>query len=133
MLPLHAGGREGDCWREGVTYSLFCLDCGERVARYLGETGRNGYTRGLEHLDNLGTREENKSVLWAHTVHHHGGRAEVEYAMRVTGVHADSMDRQVREGVNIANFQGPILMNRRAEMGGVRVERHQYRRWGVVE
>ena len=34
------------------------------------------------------------------------------------------------ERVNIENFQGPILMNRRNEMGGVRVDRMQYRRWG---
>ena len=53
--------------------------------------------------------------------------------MRVNGVHMDSLDCQVREGVNISNFNGPVLMNRRTEMGGVRVERHQYRRWGVVE
>ena len=40
------------------------------------------------------------------------------------------LDRQVTERVNIENFQGPILMNRRNEMGGVRVDRMQYRRWG---
>ena len=40
------------------------------------------------------------------------------------------MIRQVTERVNIENFQGAILMNRRNEMGGVRVDRVQYRRWG---
>ena len=50
--------------------------------------------------------------------------------MRVIGVHNDSLDRQVTEGVNIANFKGEVLMNRRTDMGGVRVERTQYRRWG---
>ena len=50
--------------------------------------------------------------------------------MRVTGVHADCLDRQITEGVNISNFRGEILMNRRGEMGGVRVERQQHRRWG---
>ena len=29
-----------------------------------------------------------------------------------------------------SNFKGEVLMNRRTEMGGVRVERTQYRRWG---
>ena len=48
--------------------------------------------------------------------------------MKVTDVHSSCLDRQVR--VNIENFQGPILMNRRNEMGGVRVDRVQYRRWG---
>ena len=34
------------------------------------------------------------------------------------------------EWIKISNFKGEILMNRRTEMGGVRVERTQYRRWG---
>ena len=34
------------------------------------------------------------------------------------------------ERVQISNFKGPVLMNRKNEMGGVRVERMQYRRWG---
>ena len=40
------------------------------------------------------------------------------------------------ESVQISNFRGPVLMNRRNEMGGVRVERMQhlcsYRRWGAT-
>ena len=28
------------------------------------------------------------------------------------------------------NFSGAAIMNRRNEMGGIRVERTQYRRWG---
>ena len=34
------------------------------------------------------------------------------------------------ERVAITNFKGPMLMNRRNVMGGVRVERQSYRRWG---
>ena len=34
------------------------------------------------------------------------------------------------ERVRISNFEGESLMNRRNEMGGIRVERTQYRRWG---
>ena len=40
------------------------------------------------------------------------------------------MERQVRERVDLSTFKGPVLMNRRNEMGGIRVERQQYRRWG---
>ena len=50
--------------------------------------------------------------------------------MKVTGSHPNCLDRQVRERVNIENFSGPAIMNRRNEMGGIRVERTQYRRWG---
>ena len=115
-----------------MTYSLVCEECGQGVAEYFGETGRNGFTRGEEHLANkeAAVADENKSVLQLHSNHHHNG-ADVRYSMRVTGLHNDSLDRQVTEGVNISNFQGDVLMNRRGELGGVRVERQQYRRWGA--
>ena len=74
--------------------------------------------------------DENRSVLKLHANHHHGG-ADVSFIMKVTGLHNDSLDRQVTEGVNIANFGGDVLMNRRGELGGVRIERQQYRRWGA--
>ena len=109
---------------------MICEECGEDVAAYFGETGRNGFTRGGEHLVNKLAEDENKSVLKLHANHHHNG-AEVRFSMKVTGVHNDSLDRQVTEGVNIANFGGEFLMNRRGELGGVRIERQQYRRWGA--
>ena len=73
---------------------------------------------------------DDMSVLKLHSNHFHNGR-DVRYTMRVTGVHNDSLERQVTEAVNIANFRGPALMNRRGELGGVRIERQQYRRWGA--
>ena len=47
-----------------------------------------------------------------------------------SGSYSDPLDRQLQERVNITNFKGPILMNRRNEMGGVRVDRMRYMRWG---
>ena len=93
-----------------------------KVCAYIVESGRNGYTRGGEHLDNLETRDEEKSVLWLHSVHHHQGRVDVTYRMRTTGSYTDPLDRQLQERVNITSFKGPILMNRRNEMGGVSLE-----------
>ena len=115
---------------ESVCYDLWCEECGIKVCAYKGETGRNCYSRGCEHLENLEARDEDKSVLWLHSVHHHNSRVDVHYSMRTTGSYSDPMDRQLQERVNITNFKGPILMNRRNEMGGVRVERMRYRRWG---
>ena len=48
--------------------------------------------------------------------------------MRVTGSYNAPLDRQIMESVQISTFPGPVLMNRRNEMGGVRVERMQHRR-----
>ena len=124
------GEKGGNCWQESVTYTLWCDECGEEVAAYKGETGRNAFCRGEEHLDSLAASDEEKSVLWLHTVHHHQSRQGVKYSMRVTGAFKEPLDRQIMERVQIQNFKGPVLMNRRSEMGGVRVERMQYRRWG---
>ena len=62
---------------------MLCDECGEGVAEYNGETGRNGYTRGLEHLASLEARKEDKSVLWLYSLHHHQGRENVVYSMKV--------------------------------------------------
>ena len=51
---------------------------------YKGESGRNGFRQGEEHLDNKATKDEEKSILWAHSVHHHNSREDMVYMMRVT-------------------------------------------------
>ena len=112
------GGAGGQCWREGV------------VATSFGETGRNAYSRGREHLEKLLAKDEDNSVLWLHSVHHHQSREDVNYSMAVVKSYNEPLDRQLMERVKISNFKGEVLMNRRTEMGGVKVERTQYRRWG---
>ena len=57
----------------------------------------------------------------------------IKNRMRVTGGYKDSLDRQCMERVHITNFNGQVLMNRKNEMGGVRIERTQYIRWGSSE
>ena len=57
------GERGGMCWREGVTYTLYCLECGEEVAAYFGESGRNGYSRGKEHFEKKIAKDEDNSAL----------------------------------------------------------------------
>ena len=78
-------------------------------------------------------QDENNSLLWIHAMHHHQGREEeVEFEMRVSSSYNAPLDRQITESVQISNLPRPVLMNRRNEMGGVRVERMQHGRvwWG---
>ena len=75
-------------------------------------------------------QNEEKSILWAHSVLHHNSREDMVYMMRVTGAYNEPLDRQIVERVQISNFQGPVLMNRRNEMGGIRIDKMRYRRWG---
>ena len=70
--------------------------------------------------------------LWLHSVHHHQSRVDVPFKIRITGSFLDPLDRQLQERVNITNFKGAILMNRRNEMGGVRVERTRHQRWAPL-
>ena len=69
-------------------------------------------------------------MLRLHSIHNHQSRQDVNYSMRVTGAFNDPLDRLIMERIQNQTFKGPVLMNRRSEMGGVRVERMQYRRWG---
>ena len=50
-----------------------------------------------------------------------------------TGIFKEPLDRQIMEKVQISNFKGDILMNRKNELGGALLEREQfkYRRWGA--
>ena len=90
-----------------------------------------GMASAEEHLDNKATKDKEKSILWAHSVHHHDSREDMVYMMRVTGAYNEPLDRQIMERVQISNFQGPVLMNRRNEMGGIRIDKMRYRRWRV--
>ena len=130
--------RGGDCRRQGVTYEIICATCQEElktkniVAAYEGETGRNTYERGKEHLAALKKRSED-SIMWLHSLHHHQGRANVKFIMKVKKSYREPLDRQLAEKVNISKFRGDILMNRKTELGGAVVQREafKYRRWGA--
>ena len=139
------GERGGNCWRPGSTYTLNCDECSAagqnsssssnkklELAQYLGETGKNGFERGKQHLKFLEKKDTKESVLWLHSLHHHQGREGVPYSMTVTGSFREPLDRHIREKVQISGFQGQILMNRKNELGGAIIEREQfkYRRWG---
>ena len=56
-----------DCMKESVLYSIKCDDCTERgrETKYWGETGRDGFIRGGEHLKGCSERRED-NALWKH-------------------------------------------------------------------
>ena len=67
---------------------------------YFGESGRNGFSRGKEHFEKKLAKDEDNSVLWLHSLHHHQGREDVSYTMKVTRTFNEPLDRQVREDIN---------------------------------
>ena len=109
-------GGQGPCGALGVTYEIVCKRC---LKKYIGETARNAYTRGKEHLNDL-ERESERSVLMRHAEEDHEGMLP-EYTMSVTGVFAnDAMMRQISESVQITK-NGTI--NNKTEWNHLKIPR----------
>ena len=108
------GEKGGDCKRSCVTYKITCLECKLQgvVAEYCGETYRNMYSRGKEHLDDYRNKTD-KSVLWAHCVDKHDS-CTVQFSMELTGSFRKPLPRQVSEAVQINNIKGESF-NRKQE------------------
>ena len=82
---------------------------------YTGETGRNLYTRGLEHLEKYEKKSEN-SFLHAHQMECHEG-APAKFSTKVTGSYKDPLSRQVAEAVLITRSSGSTsdILNSKSE------------------
>ena len=112
-------GDGGKCRSEGVTYEVRCKGC---ESKYIGETSRNAFTRGLEHSRDV-QKKEKKSPLHLHNVERHDG-GNPGFSMKVTGVFGgDATKRQVREAVVIQQTPMNELMNRRDEWRQVKLPR----------
>ena len=62
------------CVKEGVLYNITCEECKaqEKKAEYWGETGRDGFARGREHLKGC-KEKDGENALWKHIEGEHGG------------------------------------------------------------
>ena len=109
-FPCLSGGG-GDCSKSCTAYEIECQECkNDNIkAVYIGETGRNGYSRGLEHQDGLNKQKED-NPLWKHSLIQHGGR-QVNFKMKCLKSFNSAFMRQVNEGVRIACCEGDICMN----------------------
>ena len=96
-------------------YQHTCLECKQEGidAKYYGESGKNGYSRGLEHQDSLRLRNEG-NALYKHCVVQHEGR-KVDFLMEVTGTFRHNIERQANEGVRVRESKANIVMNSKAE------------------
>ena len=74
---------------------------------YLGESARNLYTRGAEHMGNYRTGNK-KSFMKKHQDSEHQGQVG-DYTAKVTARTRDCLTRQVREAVLIRRCQVPVL------------------------
>ena len=107
--------RKRDCERNSVGYRITCLTCQQagKLTTYDGESGRNGYARGLEHMQGLRTRSH-KSPLWKHCILEHGGE-EADFNMEVVTSHSSCLDRQVNEMVRIGGSRAEVILNSKSD------------------
>ena len=132
------GGR-GNCGRAGCTYAVQCLRCRDQgpdtvpeleeedgdqrpgqgkvgvpcLALYHGQSGYNGFTRGLDHHSDK-RRKVKTNALWRHSQLYHKSQ-EVSYSMTVTSTPSDPISRLCREGVSIVAGEQDILLNSKQE------------------
>ena len=110
---------KGNCRTAGITYELECEACGDK---YIGETGRNAYTRGKEHLMALDSSGES-SVLRRHCTEKHDGYV-MDFRMNVLGTfQGDAMLRQIAESVRICRENQRRLINNKSEWNFLKIPR----------
>ena len=95
--------------KEGVLYNITCEECkaSEKKAEYWGETGRDGYTRGGEHLKGCKEKDE-ENALWKHIEGEHGGenKGEEIFTMKIEKGCKKALARQISKGVSIEMCEG---------------------------
>ena len=89
---LDSKRKVGGCGREGVTYIITCHTCAKkgRNVKYIGETSRTGYIRGLEHLRDKESKKDDSPLAKHDELFHsdrkvggrilHGGGQEAHQA-----------------------------------------------------
>ena len=101
--------------RVNVNYEIECMREGCDFV-YCGETYRNAFCRGREHLRGLDKRSDD-SVLMEHIRDYHEGDFSnppcQQYKMSVTQYHSKTLDRLVTEAVNIDTASRPTMNRKR--------------------
>ena len=96
------------CERRGAGY-VICGSCVEVEARYSGETGRNCYVRGREHMRGYINKKEG-NVMWEHDREYHGGEGRTEFKMEVGRVFGrDNVRRIVNKACKIEGNEGVVM------------------------
>ena len=118
MLCSSGEEKPGDCRKRNATYFTeckLCLQKGKKV-RYVGETARTCFERGLEHADDAAKKKDG-SHIHNHLLETHSGEeiSEKPFKMKVIQQHRSALSRQIQEAVIIANSQGVELLNSKTE------------------
>jgi hypothetical protein len=109
-------GEGGPCRKSNVGYQMECILCDDAAAQnnnqdcrttYIGETSRNIYSRGKEHMYKYNSANPD-SFMWKHQQEVHDC-LQAAFNTRVTGSFRDCLTRQVAEGVAIRRCKTAVL------------------------
>ena len=124
------GSNPGGCRDTGVTYKIRCFkvtpDESEEKCRfeYIGQTGKNGYTRGKKHIDDYRQKRE-CSALWKHCIQEHGGEMQ-KFEMKIEDkCRNDPTKRQILEAIRIQKLPRELIINGRSEWNSAKIPRMQ--------
>ena len=105
--------------RAGALYQAVCTLCEKDsvTAKYFGETGDSGYSRGLNHVAAIRNDQPKQSALAKHLSEFHPNnlRDTSAYRAKVISNHIKPLTRQVTERVKIHNSLADILINDKEE------------------
>ena len=118
----------GDCRKKEVVYEITCKTCKPKmIYGYDGQTGRNAYTRGKEHVDSekaTKPSEQEKSMMWRHQQSVHNGE-KAEWEMKVhKAFQKQPLDRLICEARRIRARPPETSLNSKhefAKSGMIRV------------
>ena len=108
-------GNPGGCEKNGIGYRISCEVCQKEdiVAEYEGDSGRNGYSRGLEHQQGL-RNECEKSPLWKHCQLMHSGEKQ-SFMMNILKSFNRCLERQTNKTVRITSSKAEVVLNGKSE------------------
>ena len=129
-----------DCTKRSITYETWCRTCERREEeiieekyekeeerntekrkikryKYIGESSRSGYERGLEHIrDWKELKKESHMVKHYFSVHEGENPEEMEFHMRIIKTHRSAFNRQISESVEIQNQKKDhVILNSKSE------------------
>ena len=117
-------GGMGSCMKESVLYTIRCEECkrANKTVEYWGETGRDCFSRGGEHLKGCRERKDD-NPMWKHLWDSHKGeKGEEIFTMKMEKGFKKPLARQIREGVEI-EMSNETLMNSKSEWNSARIPR----------
>ena len=113
------------CRKSNVGYKLSCKLCETRgfEKTYEGETCRNMYLRGKEHLNQYKNNDKHSVMLKHIKTDHEKEAKKVEFEMKLVKTFKDPLSRIINEGIRIKNKERSSLLNSKSEHYGPSVKR----------